>query len=70
MSKRVQAVVVMNAVFILVFSVLQGVVPGFDLIDVWFHSFWLQGALLLIFWLVSPLLVRVIEGKDKGSGLK
>jgi hypothetical protein len=65
MYKRVQAVVVMYAVFILVFSVLQGLIPGFDLIDVWFHSFWMQGALLLVFWFVSPLLVRIVERRGR-----
>jgi hypothetical protein len=61
MYKRVQAVVVAYGAFIVLFSVLQALVPGFNLIDVWFHSIWLQVLLLLAFWFVSPLLVRVVE---------
>lgn len=61
MYKRVQAVAVMYAAFILVFSVLQGLIPGFNFIDVWFNSFWLQALLLVVFWFVSPILINAVE---------
>jgi hypothetical protein len=59
--KRLQAVAVLYAAFLLIFSVLQGVIPGFDFIHVWFHSVILQLLFFGIFWSLAPVLLKILE---------
>lgn len=63
--KRVKAVAVLYAAFILIFSILQAVVPGFDFINVWFHSVLLQILFFGIFWFLAPFLIKTLEGSPK-----
>jgi len=60
--KRFTAVAILYAAFLLIFSVLQGVIPGFDFIDVWFHSVILQLFFFGIFWFLAPALIKILEG--------
>ncbi|SFU40717.1 hypothetical protein SAMN05216350_101793 [Polaromonas sp. YR568] len=63
--QRLQAVAVLYAAFMLIFSILQGVIPGFDFIDVWVHSVALQLLFFGVFWLLVPMLGKALEGTRK-----
>ena len=63
--KRIKAVAVLYAAFILIFSILQAVIPGFDFINVWFHSVLLQLLFFGVFWLLAPILIKMLERSPK-----